>query len=308
MELPPSRSSSTSDCKSLCLPPLDTPEGPPTPDSVDGSSEASWRPMSWSPCSLAEAPLPSQSLAVLGPMGTHVVGGHSWKERAEMEATLRRLLPTFDALLQQLDRVTMATEDLYRTECRLERLQRRSRSRSRSQAQRKSSQGSKRGTPRRRHTGHTGAEEPPGSHKRPQQQQQQPQQKGPQKGSSIQKPQGGGKEVTKNSSKQDFGSNVISHAPKAPPTPVAGAAAAGTCTPPAPSASGAGATPPPPAIPRALDWDTSSDRDRRTPSSLFRHPAHTTIIPTRKRKTKPPPLKNKVHPNPDRPVSGHPKP
>lgn len=305
MELPPSRSSSTSDCKSLCLPPLDTPEGPPTPDSVDGSSEASWRPASWSPCSLAEAPLPSPSLAVLGPLGAHAVGGHSWKERAEMEATLRRLLPTFDALLQQLDRVTMATEDLYRAECRLERLQRRSRSRSRSRAQRNCGQSSRRGTPRRRHTAGTGPEEPPGPHQR-QQQPQQTQQKGPQKGSSIQKPQGGG---TKSSSNQDFGKNFLSHTPKATPHPTpTPAPAAVPPTPPGPSASGAGATLPPPAIPRALDWDTSSDRDQRTPSSLFRHPAHTTIVPTRKRKTKPPPLKNKVHPNPDRPVSGHPKP
>ncbi|KAK5866300.1 hypothetical protein PBY51_020501 [Eleginops maclovinus] len=44
MELPPSRASSTSDCKSLCLPPLDGPDSPPTPDSIDAGSEASWRP------------------------------------------------------------------------------------------------------------------------------------------------------------------------------------------------------------------------------------------------------------------------
>ncbi|KAG5854076.1 hypothetical protein ANANG_G00033690 [Anguilla anguilla] len=115
MELPPSRSSSTSDCKSLCLPPLDTPEAPPTPDSVDAGSEASWRPTSCSPCSLGEGP-------GLGP-----VGGAAWRERAEADATLRRLLPAFDSLLLQLDRVTQATEELYRAECRLERAQRRRR-------------------------------------------------------------------------------------------------------------------------------------------------------------------------------------
>ncbi|KAL0202830.1 hypothetical protein M9458_000848, partial [Cirrhinus mrigala] len=102
MELPPSRSSSTSDCKSLCLPPLDTPEAPPTPDSVDGGSEASWRPTSSSPCSLAEAP----------GLGLGLTLGQGWKERAETEATLRRILPAFDALLLQLDRVTYATEEL----------------------------------------------------------------------------------------------------------------------------------------------------------------------------------------------------
>ncbi|XP_051558182.1 polycystin-1-like [Myxocyprinus asiaticus] len=128
MELPPSRSSSTSDCKSLCLPPLDTPEAPPTPDSVDGGSEASWRPTSSSPCSLAEAP--GLGLGLTLGLGV-VVGGQGWKERAEMEATLHRILPAFDALLLQLDRVNYATEELYRKECRLERMLRRSRGRGR---------------------------------------------------------------------------------------------------------------------------------------------------------------------------------
>uniref|UniRef100_A0A8C2Q812 Polycystic kidney disease 1a n=1 Tax=Cyprinus carpio TaxID=7962 RepID=A0A8C2Q812_CYPCA len=124
MELPPSRSSSTSDCKSLCLPPLDTPEAPPTPDSIDGGSEASWHPTSSSPCSLAEAP--GLGLGLTLGLGV-IVGGQGWKEKAEMEATLRRILPAFDALLLQLDRVTHATEELYRTECRLERLLKKSR-------------------------------------------------------------------------------------------------------------------------------------------------------------------------------------
>ncbi|CAB1344310.1 unnamed protein product [Coregonus sp. 'balchen'] len=190
MELPPSRSSSTSDCKSLCLPPLDGSESPPSPGSLDGTSEASWRPTSSSPCSLTEAPGMGLSLG-LGPGGVGpgaLVGGTTWRERAETEATLRRLLPTLDALLQQLDRVTMATEELYRAECRLERAQRKRR----------------------------GA--------------------------------------------------------------------------------------------RGRKWDPPTERETLPPSSLFNHPAHTTTIPTRKRKRKPPPLKNKVHPNPDRHVSGHPKP
>ena len=59
------------------------------------------------------------------------VGGATWRERAESEATLRRLLPSLDALLQQLDRVTVATEELYRVECRLERAQRKARERGR---------------------------------------------------------------------------------------------------------------------------------------------------------------------------------
>uniref|UniRef100_A0A7N8XQB0 Polycystic kidney disease 1a n=1 Tax=Mastacembelus armatus TaxID=205130 RepID=A0A7N8XQB0_9TELE len=96
MELPPSRSSSTSDCKSLCLPPLDGPDSPPTPDSVDAGSEALWRPAS-----------------------------------SKTEASLRRLLPTLDALLQQLDRVMLATEDLYHMECNMERAQRKRRRRGR---------------------------------------------------------------------------------------------------------------------------------------------------------------------------------
>ncbi|KAJ8001528.1 hypothetical protein DPEC_G00170420 [Dallia pectoralis] len=184
MVLPPSRSSSTSDCKSLCLPPLDGSESPPSPGSVDGTSEASWRPTSSSPCSLTEAPGVVLSLGVgLGPGGV-LMGGSTWRERAETEATLKRLLPTLDALLQQLDRVTMATEELYHTECRV-----------------------------------------------------------------------------------------------------------GPCS-----------------APATRDWDPPTESETLPPSSLFNHPAHTTTIPTRKRKRKPPPLRNKVHPNPDRHVSGHPKP
>ncbi len=60
-------------------------------------------------------------------------------------------------------------------------------------------------------------------------------------------------------------------------------------------------------IPRSHEW-ISPTNSENLPSSVFRHPAHTTTNPTRKRKHKPPPLKNKVHPNTDRPISGHPKP
>ncbi|XP_043969947.1 uncharacterized protein LOC122829451 [Gambusia affinis] len=130
MEVPPSRSSSTSDCKSLCLPPLDSPDAPPTPDSIDAGSEASWRPASSSPCSLMEAPRVSLGLGLglgLGLSPGVLVGGTSWRERAQTESSLRRLLPTLDALLQQLDRVNMATDDVYHIECRLERTQRKRR-------------------------------------------------------------------------------------------------------------------------------------------------------------------------------------
>ncbi|MBN3308044.1 PKD1 protein, partial [Amia calva] len=94
MEPLPSRSSS--DSKSLCL---------PTPDTA---SDTSSRASSSSPCSQTEAFSPGAS-----------------RERAEAEATLHRLLPVFDTLLLQLDRVNKVTEDLYQVECRLERAQRR---------------------------------------------------------------------------------------------------------------------------------------------------------------------------------------
>ncbi|XP_028828513.1 polycystin-1 isoform X2 [Denticeps clupeoides] len=245
MELPRSRSSSTSDCKSLCLPPLDNPEPPPTPDSIDGGSESSWRLASSSPCSLVDTVGLGQAV---------VVGGSAWRERAETEATLRRVLPTFEALLQQLDRVTQATEELYQTECWLEQAQRRSRSRSWGHersggAQRKNSRGDSAGQRRQHH------QFP--QHKRD-----------PQKPSGTQKCK---------SARKDKGTSKPDSAPLTP-------------------------TPPKP-----CEWSPPT-LDSNPPSSLFRHPAHTTTIPTRKRKHKAPPLKNKVHPNPDRPVSGHLKP
>ncbi|KAK6300832.1 hypothetical protein J4Q44_G00289300 [Coregonus suidteri] len=229
MELPPSRSSSTSDCKSLCLPPLDGSESPPSPGSLDGTSEASWRPTSSSPCSLTEAPGMGLSLG-LGPGGVGpgaLVGGTTWRERAETEATLRRLLPTLDALLQQLDRVTMATEELYRAECRLERAQRK----------RRGARGRSRGEKERGRR------------------------KGEEKDTAGRRERKGGKQ------KEETVVGVV-----------------------------------------GTEWDPPTERETLPPSSLFNHPAHTTTIPTRKRKRKPPPLKNKVHPNPDRHVSGHPKP
>ncbi|KAJ8246237.1 hypothetical protein GJAV_G00265340 [Gymnothorax javanicus] len=222
MELPPSRSSSTSDCKSLCLPPLDTPEAPPTPDSVDA-----WRPASSSPCIMGAEP------------GLVPVGGASWRERAEAEATLRRLLPAFDSLLLQLDRTTQAAEDVYRVECRLERAQRR---RNRKRSQRDSAG-------RRHHSG---------------------------KGRHRTRPR---PEATPQSNP----------APASVPDP--------TPT----------STPAPDPAPRRREWDGPVEAADPIPSSLFRHPAHTTTIPTRK-KRKPPPMKNKVHPNTDVHVSGHPKP
>ncbi|XP_052462150.1 polycystin-1 [Carassius gibelio] len=371
MDLPPSRSSSTSDCKSLCLPPLDTPEAPPTPDSVDGGSEASWRPTSSSPCSLAEAPGLGLGLTGLGV----IVGGQGWKERAEMEATLRRILPAFDALLLQLDRVTHTTEELYRTECHLERLVRKSR-RGRGVRRHRSleSAGQKRhrnkGTDRStlvaesskypQKTEISASVSERNLHKRDRRSRKSdtfPQttsalptsinkvNSSPNRTDSLQKGQETpGTVVTdvgmteKNPHKVDSGpfkanppegnsgpprdqkaekashkvkgtfnkvdpnsqrdSEVAGCASKPIPTPFLTPASASSAAP-----VSAISTPVP--IPRSQGWIPPSEN---LPSSVFRHPAHTTTNPTRKRKHKPPPLKNKVHPNTDRPISGHPKP
>ncbi|XP_076845460.1 polycystin-1 isoform X2 [Brachyhypopomus gauderio] len=391
MELPPSRSSSTSDCKSLCLPPLDTPEAPPTPDSVECGSEASWQPTSSSPCSLAEAP----GLGLGPTLGLGlVVGGQAWRERAEMEATLRRVLPAFDALLLQLDRVTQATEELYRTECQLEKVQRKSRGwthgRHRirnldSAGQRTHSRGH-RGSQRHSHTEMSkrphNAESPQclgpagkvyhksnksshkidkGLHKGdPSSRQIHPQQdllvkdSSPQSiDMSYQKAQVSPDRMETHTSKTEMnlhkmscllkveesvlraeasigtgeinsqktckGPHKISNTKKVdpnilkdaesidcnsrpvpPPTPIP----TPTTAPPTPPGS---TTTNPTPIPRALEWVPPSNSED-LPSSLFRHPAHTITIPTRKRKHKPPPLKNKVHPNPDSHISGHSKP
>ncbi|XP_016361906.1 polycystin-1 [Sinocyclocheilus anshuiensis] len=374
MELPPSRSSSTSDCKSLCLPPLDTPEAPPTPDSVDGGSEASWRSTSSSPCSLAEAPGLGLGLTGLGV----IVGGQGWKERAEMEATLRRILPAFDALLLQLDRVTHTTEELYRTECRLERLVRKSRERGRGVRRHRSleSAGQKRhrykGTDRSTQVAES-SKYPPRTeisasasernlHKRDRRSRKSDTfsqitsalptsinkvDSSPHRTDSLQKSQETPGNVVadvgmteKDSHKVDSGplkasppegnsspprgqkadkashkvkgtfnkvdpnfqrdSEVAGCASKPVPTPVSTPASASSAAP-----VSAITTPVP--IPRSHGWIPPSNSEN-LPSSVFRHPAHTTTNPTRKRKHKPPPLKNKVHPNTDRPISGHPKP
>ncbi|XP_023267629.1 polycystin-1 [Seriola lalandi dorsalis] len=322
MELPPSRSSSTSDCKSLCLPPLDGPDSPPTPDSVDAGSEASWRPASSSPCSLTEAPGVSLGLGLgLGP-GV-VVGGTSWREREETEAS--RLLPTLDALLQQIDRVTMATEDLYHIECRLE------------QAQRKRCRGRERaggGQAGRSEAGQRG--------------------KGDEKDSAGWRERKSGKEKHKGSKKvkkvakselsKDCGNTAANpkKTPVATPIPFLKSrpVSASTHTPaPQSSAKSSVSAPPPTPVNNKSACDSSAntspthvplpktptappctpapslpstpapptERDTLPSSSLFNHPAHTTTIPTRKRKRKPPPLKNKVHPNLDRHGTGHPK-
>ncbi|XP_066516894.1 polycystin-1 [Hoplias malabaricus] len=380
MELPPSRSSSTSDCKSLCLPPLDTPEAPPTPDSVDCGSEVSWRPASSSPCSLAEAPGLGLGLG-LGLGG--VVGGQTWRERAETEATLRRVLPAFDALLHQLDRVTQATEELYRTECRLEKVQRKIRGRScgglESAGQRRHSR-EHRGSHAKGHRhSHTetrnsphkaesrlgnldkvhhksdksshkpdkvlrkGDTSPPGPQKDSLPKDASPQRLdvGPQKAQArLKQTDSLASKTEKNTHKADSSPKAEDSAIEAKASPgtveatahktakgphravsnilkdaeAAGCASKPMLTPtPIPTPSTAPSSAPsstivsPVPIPRALEWfPPSSGED--LPSSLFHHPAHTTTMPTRKRKHKPPPLKNKVHPNTDKPISGHPKP
>ncbi|XP_034544722.1 polycystin-1 [Notolabrus celidotus] len=343
MELPPSRSSSTSDCKSLCLPPLDRPDSPPTPDSVDGGSEASWRPTSSSPCSLTEAPGVTLGLGLglgLG-IGPGVpIGSFSWREKDETEASLKRLLPTLDALVQQLDRVTMATEDLYHIECRLERSQRKRRSRGRERGGGGGQGG--RGEAGQRAKGeekdaagwrdHKGGKE---------------KQKGGKKGKKVDKIELQ-KDCGKTSAKpkrtpeaphvpflkpRPSSASVHTSAPHSsakpsvsapPPTPVKDKPSSSSPlvssapsshvsppkTPTAPSCTPA-PTPSLPSTPAPTpmnrDWDQPTERETLPSSSLFNHPAHTTTIPTRKRKRKPPPLKNKVHPNSDRQGPGHPK-
>ncbi|XP_067115044.1 polycystin-1-like [Osmerus mordax] len=265
-------------------PPWTPPTPPPSPDSVDAGSEASWRPSSSSPCFLTEAPGTGLGLGLgPGPGGLVLggpggvggpgsgspgglggpgvpVGGATWRERAESEATLRRLLPSLDALLQQLDRVTVATEELYRVECRLERAQRKARERGR---------GLGRG--------------------------------------------GGGEERGSASAPPDTPAPLASMPKLTPAPPTTPAPVPTPSLPPTPAPS----TPVPPLVstpaplppPQPRDWNPPLERETLPPSSsLFNYPAHTTTIPTHKRKRKPPPLKNKVHPNPDRHVSGHPKP
>lgn len=393
MELPPSRSSSTSDCKSLCLPPLDAPEAPPTPDSVDCGSEASWHPMSSSPCSLAETS--GLGLGLTLNMGV-VAGGQGWRERAEAEATLRRVLPAFDALLLQLDRVNQATEELYRTECRLEKVQRKSQKRSRgirrSGGQDSAGQRGHNGSYRRSHSvekcprkvekdGNLDKARPKsekrfhktdrGSHKKDTSAYQISHQEDmlPTE-SSLQKIDMGPKvtsdKVETHVSKTETSPPKVDSSPikveesvvkieasaivvdataglvearslktsksshkaaasrkKVNPMTLRNAETvgcaskpvvsqtqspspiAGPSTTPSTAPSSAITTPAP--IPRALEWNPPSYTDD-LPSSLFQHPAHTTTMPTRKRKHKPPPLKNKIHPNTDRPISGHTKP
>lgn len=367
MELPPSRSSSTSDCKSLCLPPLDTPEAPPTPDSVDGESEASWFPTSSSPCTLAEAPGLGLGLTSLGPGG-----GQGWKERAEMEATLRRILPTFDALLLQLDRATHATEELCRTECRLERMLRKSRRQGRGGRRHRSlesagqtrhgrrQKGADRGTgvversksPPRTQTIAVKSEEKQKLHKKERKSRKsdkssqisshqkvdssphrtdnshQKVQDGPSdvpplvsktqkdshkvdsdplQGTNPPKAEKASRKVTA-TSKVDPNfqkdSEVVGCASKPAPTPVPTPIPTPTST--LSTAPFSAITTPVP-IPRSHEWVPPGNVEN-LPSSVFRHPAHTTTNPTRKRKHKPPPLKNKVHPNTDKPFSGHHKP
>lgn len=288
MELPPSRSSSTSDCKSLCLPPLDAPESPPTPDSIDAGSEASWRPASSSPCSFTEAPGVSLGLS----LGLHispgvVVGDASWRERAETEASLKRLLPTLDALLQQLDRVTVATEDVYHVECRLERAQsKRGRAATEKGGAARVSSGERGEDPGRRRERRRGKEK------------QSVGKMGPKVEKSERCKDGRASASLKTAPAAAAGGS--SKPPRECPLPQAHTPAVPPSTP-AP-------TPPPPLTPITLNWDPPTERDTLPSSSLFNHPAHTTIIPTRKRKRKTPPLKNKVHPNLDKHGPGPPKP
>uniref|UniRef100_A0A3B3YM87 Polycystic kidney disease 1a n=1 Tax=Poecilia mexicana TaxID=48701 RepID=A0A3B3YM87_9TELE len=306
MELPPSRSSSTSDCKSLCLPPLDSPDSPPTPDSIDAGSEASWRPASSSPCSLTEAPGVGLGLGLglgLGHGPGVVVGGTSWRERAETEASLRRLLPILDALLQQLDRVNMATDDVYHIECRLERAQRKRR---RSRRERGEDAHDRRGESKQRGKGDdkdvkerkTGKEKQTMGRK--EKKTELPRESATKKTPvatpiPFSKPR-----PTLASAQPHISQSSVTDKPAADPTPTSTSSLHNPLskTPSAPSYPRA----PTPSLPTArgptpiVTRDPQTDRETLPSSSLFNHPAHTTTIPTRKRKRKPPPLKNKVHP------------
>ncbi|KAM9314500.1 polycystin-1 [Pholidichthys leucotaenia] len=305
MELPPSRSSSTSDCKSLCLPPLDRPDSPPTPDSVDAGYEASWRPASSSPCSLTEAPGMSLGLGLVPGLGLGpgvVIGGASWRERAETEASLRRLLPTLDALLQQLDRVTMATEDVYHMECRLEKAQRKRRCsgmKKEDDGEARQSEGRQRGKEEEWREQKSSKEKLKGSRK--------------------------GKKTDKHELPKESSSTaaIPKKTPAAtpvpflkpqpasssayPPTPQPSAKTSVSAPPPTPVTDQSSApssprtpssvtAPSPSFTPVTRDLDPPTEKDTLPSTSLFNHPAHTTIIPTRKRKRKPATLKNKVHP------------
>lgn len=287
MDLPPSRSSSTSDCRSLCLPPLDRPDSPSTPDSVDAGSEASWRPTSSSPCSLTEAPGATLGLGLglgLGLSPGVLVGGVTWKQKAETEAALGRILPTLDALLQQLDRVTMATEDLYYVECKLEKAQR-----------------------KRRLRGETG----PGPSRL---------QRGPGEdaGGWRERKSGKEKQKTKKGKKMEKSdAKDTKKTPIATPVPFLKSKSASSHLvlnslnkstisvqdhSSAPHRTASNKSTPAPVLctptPSASGPSTCTSTPTQSGlSSLFNHPAHTTTIPTRKRKRKPPPLKNKVHPN-----------
>lgn len=368
MELPPSRSSSTSDCKSLCLPLPDAPEPPPSPDSVDGGSEASWHPTSSSPCGLSEAPGVS-----LGPslsLSTGAGGGPIWRERPEAEATLRKIMPAFDALLTQLDRVNLATEELYKTECRLETVGNLKEGR-RGTCRDSIVQKRHKGSHRRRHradkgksrhdkknecaTGPSKKEEgpefcPPNKDC--------PDQEAPQEVLSKKdecrqddpvkakvdevrkehraescpiKVEESAVKIKANAVVMDSGlcrpskgpRKALSKRKKVNPSPVTDKPAVDGPSSPIPNPSPSViATPPstltpstdpclttatPVPVPHPLDWNPHRGT-ADLPSSLFNHPAHTATMPTRKRKHKHAPTSNKIHPNTDRPISGHSKP
>lgn len=296
MELPPSRSSSTSDCKSLCLPPLEAPESPPTPDSIDAGSEASWRPASSSPCSFTEAPGVSVGLGPGPNLSPGVAMGNiSWRERAETEASLRRLLPTLDALLQQLDRVTVATEDLYHVECRLERAHSERRRAATEKGGAAQGSNGERGEDSGRWREQKRGKEKQSVGKTGKKKSELPRD-GSASGNPQKTPAAGGFSKPRSAPAAQLAEKppCDSHLPQAhaPAVPLST---------PAP-------TPPPPLTPITLNWDPPTDRDALPSSSLFNHPAHTTIVPSRKRKRKTPPLKNKVHPNLDKHGPGHTKP
>ncbi|MGH0137630.1 UNVERIFIED_CONTAM: hypothetical protein FKN15_016038 [Acipenser sinensis] len=160
------------------------------------------------------------------------------RERAEAEAALHRLLPVFETLLLQLDRVNKVTEDVYQAECCLEHIQTKINKNKYVQMTQillnkycTMSKSSSAGKSSSNHLDHK-------SH--------------PRKGKA--------RPLDPDWTKRSKGASLAEETTVGPQMPNA-------------------------------------------PSSLFRHPAHTTTVPVKKRK--PPAMKNKVHPNTDRHVSSH---
>ncbi|XP_041085447.1 polycystin-1 isoform X3 [Polyodon spathula] len=159
------------------------------------------------------------------------------REQAEAEAALHRLLPVFETLLLQLDRVNKVTEDVYQAECRLEHIQTKINKKKYVQMTQillkycTTSKSSSAGKSSSNHLDHKSK---------------------PRKGKA--------RPLDPDWTKRSKGASLV-------------------------------------------EETTVGTQMPNAPSSLFRHPAHTTTVPVKKRK--PAAMKNKVHPNTDSHVSSH---